>query len=57
MKMIDAEYGVRMGYWALRNNVQEYKVYATIIRMFDTDFVNNLKQALRDNLWLVESTN
>lgn len=31
MKMIDAKYGVRMGYWASRNNVQECKVYATII--------------------------
>jgi len=27
MKVIDANYSVRMGYWASRNNVQEYKVY------------------------------
>jgi hypothetical protein len=26
MKTIDANYSVRVGYWALRNNVQEYKV-------------------------------
>jgi hypothetical protein len=27
MKAIDANYNVRMGYWASRNNVPEYKVY------------------------------
>ncbi len=31
MKMIDAKYNVRVGYWALRNKVQEYKVYAIVI--------------------------
>jgi hypothetical protein len=46
-----------VGYWALKNNVQEYKVYVTMIWMFDADFVNNLRQVLRDNLWLVEPTN
>jgi hypothetical protein len=40
MKTID--YSVRVGYWALRNNVQEYKVYVTVIWMFDLDFVNDL---------------
>jgi hypothetical protein len=28
MKVKDADYNVRMRYWASRNNVQEYKVYA-----------------------------
>jgi hypothetical protein len=42
IKMIDANYIVRMGYWASRNNVQEYKVYVTMIQMFDLDFVNIL---------------
>jgi len=42
MKVMDANYSVRVGYWALRNNVQEYKVYVTMIRMFDVNFVNNL---------------
>jgi hypothetical protein len=31
MKGIDTDYNVRVGYWALRNNVQEYKVYVTMI--------------------------
>jgi hypothetical protein len=46
MKVIDADYSVRVGYWASRNNVQKYKVYVTMIRMFDLDFVNNLQEAL-----------
>jgi hypothetical protein len=54
MKAMDANYNVRMGYWALRNNVQEYKVYVIVIWMFDANFVNNLRQVPRDNLWLVE---
>jgi hypothetical protein len=33
IKTIDAKYNVRVGYWALRNNMQQYKVYATVIRM------------------------
>jgi hypothetical protein len=37
--------------------MQEYKVYATIIWMFDLDFVNNLRQALGNNPWPVEPTN
>jgi hypothetical protein len=31
MKAIDANYSVRVGYWALRNNMQEYKIYAIVI--------------------------
>ncbi len=57
MKVIDANYNVRMGYWALTNNVQEYKVYATMIQKFNLDFLNNLQQAFKDNLWPVEPTN
>lgn len=48
MKAIDIEYNVRVGYWASRNNMQEYKVYIIVIWMFDPDFMNNLKQAPRD---------
>ncbi len=55
--MMDAEYNVRMGYWASRNNLKEYKVYAIVIWMFDLDFTNNLKQVLGDNLWPIELTN
>jgi len=57
MKAIDANYSVSVGYWALRNNVQEYKVYVTVIWMFDVDFVNNLQQVPRNNLWLAKPTN
>jgi hypothetical protein len=57
MKGIDVNYNVRVGYWASKNNVQEYKVYVIMVGMFDSDFVNNLQQALGNNLWLVELTN
>jgi hypothetical protein len=42
MKIIYEESNVRMGYWASKNNMKEYTVYATVIWMFDLDFVNNL---------------
>jgi hypothetical protein len=42
MKSIDAKCNVKVGYLALKNNVQEYKVYAIMIHMFNLDFVNNL---------------
>lgn len=42
MKAITIDNSVRVGYWALRSNVQEYNVYVTVIRMFDLDFVNDL---------------
>ncbi len=57
MKAINANYSVRVGYWASRNNVQEYKVYVVVIRMFNLDFVNTLRQVPKDNPWPVESTN
>jgi hypothetical protein len=57
MKAIDANYSVRVGYWASKNNMQEYKVYVIVIWIFDSVFVNNLRQAPRNNLWLAESTN
>ncbi len=37
--------------------MQEYKVYVIVIQMFDSNFVNNLRQALRDNLWSTKPTN
>jgi hypothetical protein len=57
MKAIDADYCVKVGYWASRNNMQEYKIYVTMIQFFDSDFVNNLWQTHGDNLWLAESIN
>jgi hypothetical protein len=43
MKAIDVDYNVRVRYWASRNNVQEYKVYVIVIRMFNLDIMNNLQ--------------
>jgi hypothetical protein len=57
MKAINANYNVKVGYWASRNNVQEYKVYVAMIWMFNLDFVNNLRQALGDNPWPAKPTN
>jgi hypothetical protein len=28
MKMINVDYNVKMGYWASRNNMKEYKIYS-----------------------------
>ncbi len=42
MNVIDVDYSVRVGYWAPRNNMQEYKVCAIVIWMFDLDFVKTL---------------
>jgi hypothetical protein len=57
MKVIVIDNNVRMGYWASRNNVQEYKVYVTMIRMFNLNFMNDLQQVLGNNSWLAELTN
>jgi hypothetical protein len=57
MKVIDVDYIIRVGYWASKNNMQGYKVYATMIWMFDLNFMNNLWQTPRDNLWLAKPTN
>jgi len=57
MKMINIDYSVRMGYWALRNNMKDYKIYAIMIWMFDLIFVNNLQPTLGDNLWPTKSRN
>jgi hypothetical protein len=48
---------VRVGYWASRNNMKEYRIYAIVIWMFDPIFVNNLQPALDDNLWPTEPKN
>lgn len=46
VKVIDAKYSVRVGYWASRNNVHEYKVYVTMIQMFDLNFVTTCDKLL-----------
>jgi hypothetical protein len=53
MKAINANYNVKMGYWASKNNMQKYKVYAIMTWMFNLNFVSILQQALKDHLWLV----
>ncbi len=42
MKLIDVNYIIRVGYWASKYNMQDYKVYAIVIWMFDSNFMNNL---------------
>jgi hypothetical protein len=41
-KFIDVVYQVEVGYWAQRNFLQYYKIYVTMICMFDKDFFNSL---------------
>jgi hypothetical protein len=42
MKVVDVDYNVKVGYWESRNNMQEYKVYVTVIWMFNPYFMNDL---------------
>jgi hypothetical protein len=42
IKFINAEYKIKVGYWVGKNGLQDYKIYAIIICMFDEDFLNNL---------------
>ncbi len=42
MITIDVDYNARVGYWASRNNVQEYKVYATMNTNVRTKFCEQL---------------
>jgi hypothetical protein len=51
VKSINAKYQLQVGYWAARNHFQGYKIYATMICMFDEEFLNNLLQSLGDNPW------
>ncbi len=57
MKSIDVEYQVEVGYWAQRNHLQDYKIYVTMICMFDKDFLHTLLQHLGDNPWRTHPTN
>lgn len=57
MKFINAKYPIQVGYWARKNGLQDYKFYAIVICMFDENFLNNLRQAPRDNPWLAHLTN
>jgi hypothetical protein len=38
-------------------NLQDYKIYAMVICMFDEDFLNNVLQPPKDNPWPTHSTN
>ncbi len=57
MKSIDVEYQIQVGYWATRNHLQDYKIYVTVICMFDENFLNSLLQPPRNNPWPTHSTN
>ncbi len=57
MKSIDVEYQVQVGYWVAKNHLQDYKIYETMICMFDEDFLNSLLQPPRDNPWPTHPTN
>ncbi len=56
MKSINAKYQVQVGYWVARNNLQDYKIYATMICMFDEDYLNSLPQPPGDNPWPTHPT-
>ncbi len=57
MKPIDAKYQVQVGYWAIRNHLQDYKIYVMVICMFDEGFLNKLLQFLRNSPWPTHPTN
>jgi hypothetical protein len=57
MKSIDAEYQVEVRYWIARNHLQDYKICATMICMFDEDFCNSSLKLPVDNSWPAHLTN
>jgi hypothetical protein len=48
---------ILFAHWAQRNHLQDYKIYATVISIFDDDFFNNLLHPIGDNLWPAHPTN
>ncbi len=54
-KSIDVE--IQVGYWVVKNHLQDYKIYATMICMFDKDFLNSLLQPPKNNPCPAHSTN
>jgi hypothetical protein len=42
MKFIDVVYQTKVKYWAQRNFLHDYKIYVTMICMFDKEFFNSL---------------
>ncbi len=57
MKFIDVEYQVQVGYWVGKNGLQDYKIYAIMICMFNKDFLTNIQHPLGDNPWPVHMKN
>jgi hypothetical protein len=57
MKCVDAKYQVQVWYRATRNHLQDYKIYVTVICMFDEDFLNSLLLPPWNNPWLAHPTN
>jgi hypothetical protein len=57
MKSIDAKYQIQIRDWVARNHLQDYRIYATMICIFDENFLNSLLQPLGDNPWPAHPTN
>jgi hypothetical protein len=38
MKFIDSKYEIQVGYYVVKNHLKDYKIYATMICMFDFYF-------------------
>jgi len=57
MKFIDVEYQVQVRYWVGKNGLQDYKIYAIMICMFNKDFLTNIQHPLGDNPWPVHMKN
>jgi hypothetical protein len=49
MKAIVSKYNVRMGYWALRNNVHEYKVKVNFIERKLKHDAHNTKHNIKNS--------
>jgi len=43
LKSIDEEFQAKVGYSASFNHFQDYKIYKTMIKMFCSKFLNNLR--------------
>ncbi len=57
LKSVDAKFQAEVGYQAFTNQLQNYKIYGIMIKMFMLEFLSSLPQPLGDNQWPAHLTN
>jgi hypothetical protein len=51
LKKFEPNFKAQVGVWAEKNHLQDYQIDATVIRMFDAEFLRNLPEVSEDNPW------